>query len=90
MFSRAYFTVVILPSTDKDSAWGVAERIRSSLQYHPAHIDSERDIPMTVSIGLAQLNHYGQDSRHSLFERADKALYEAKQAGRNRVVYRSS
>ncbi|WP_022957992.1 GGDEF domain-containing response regulator [Spongiibacter tropicus] len=82
--------IVILPSTDKDSAWGVAERIRSSLQYHPAHIDSERDIPMTVSIGLAQLNHYGQDSRHSLFERADKALYEAKQAGRNRVVYRSS
>ena len=45
---------------------------------------------MTVSIGLAQLNHYGQDNRHSLFERADKALYEAKQAGKNRVVYRSS
>ena len=82
--------VVILPSTDKDSAWGVAERIRSSLQYHPAQINNALSVSMTVSIGLAQLNHYGQDSRHSLFERADKALYEAKQSGRNRIVYHSS
>lgn len=79
--------VVILPATDKDSAWGVAERIRSSLQYHPAQIDSQLDISMTVSIGLAQFEHRGHDSRQQLFERADKALYDAKQSGRNRVAY---
>ena len=45
--------VVILPSTDKDSAWGVAERIRSSLQYHPAQINNALSVSMTVSIGLA-------------------------------------
>ena len=79
--------VVILPSTDKDSAWGVAERIRASLQYHPAQVDAELDISMTVSIGITEFRHDGSDSRISLFERADRALYTAKHSGRNRVVY---
>ena len=79
--------VVILPSTDKDSAWGVAERIRASLQYHPAQVDAELNISMTVSIGITEFRHDGSDSRISLFERADRALYTAKHSGRNRVVY---
>ena len=55
--------VVILPSTDKDSAWGVAERIRASLQYHPAQVDAELDISMTVSIGITEFRHDGSDGR---------------------------
>ncbi|WP_372864062.1 diguanylate cyclase [Spongiibacter sp.] len=79
--------LVILPATDRDSAWGVAERIRSSLQYHPAQAGSDIHIPMTVSIGITQFDPQLDDSRRSLFDRADRALYTAKQSGRNRVVY---
>ncbi len=78
--------VVLLPSTDKSSAWGIAERIRSSIQYSPAIISDAETIPLTVSIGLAEVRN-GNETPLSLFERADKALYTAKQKGRNRVIF---
>lgn len=78
--------LVILPTTDISSAWGIAERIRSSLQFHPAQISSDTSIAMTVSIGITQLRHRDDESLETLFGRADRALYNAKQAGRNRVV----
>lgn len=78
--------VVLLPSTDKDSAWGIAERIRSSIQFSPAVISDSESIPLTVSIGIAE-THHGDETPLSLFERGDKALYTAKQSGRNRVVF---
>ncbi|MDX1505048.1 MAG: diguanylate cyclase [Spongiibacter sp.] len=78
--------VVLLPSTDKSSAWGIAERIRSSIQFSPAIISDAETIPLTVSIGLAEIRN-GNETPLSLFERADKALYTAKQKGRNRVIF---
>ena len=44
----------------------------------------EQRIPVTASIGTASLNH--GESKESLLERADKALYEAKKTGRNKVT----
>jgi diguanylate cyclase len=45
-------------------------------------------IPVTVSIGLAE--HRNGDNVDSLIKRADRAMYEAKSSGRNRVVRESS
>lgn len=45
---------------------------------------------LTLSLGIAGMNNQGEDSADALFARADTALYEAKRAGRNRVVIASS
>lgn len=78
--------VVILPRTDMESAWGVAERIRAAIQFTPAIIGDQAKIDMTISIGIAELEPSSPETGLSLFERADQALFEAKQSGRNRIV----
>ena len=73
---------VILPEIDAHSLRLVAERIRAEVEALPAPPDGAS---VTVSIGGAI---YPDDARElaALFERADERLYEAKKAGRNRVV----
>ena len=71
---------VLLPDATLQTAQGVAERLRSALD-RPAQPGGAA---YTVSIGLAMLEE--GESLASLMERADAALYAAKQAGRNRVV----
>lgn len=72
--------VAILPGTSHDGAAVVAERIRRSVQ---RAVWPHR--PVTVSIGVA-ITDASTNAASSLLRRADKALYRAKQSGRNRVV----
>jgi len=76
--------VLILPGTAAAEALGVAERLREQLEREPLHVRHGLAIPQTVSIGVATWD--GAQSAESLEERADRAMYEAKQRGRNRVV----
>ncbi len=75
------------PSRDHDggdAAVAAAERIRHGIEGE--HFGSRESLPVvTVSIGVASLIG-GADSLESLVEAADRALYRAKQAGRNRVA----
>jgi diguanylate cyclase (GGDEF)-like protein len=74
--------VVLLPQTDVDAALATAERVRSRI----AESHATTDLPSyTVSIGVACLNRNDLDTL-SLLDAADKALYAAKRAGKNRVV----
>ena len=79
--------VVLLPATDIDGAYGVAERIRSKIEAVAInHEFSGIGDFITVSIGIAVLTaniSQGED----LFKQADKALYEAKAKGRNNSFY---
>jgi two-component system, cell cycle response regulator len=78
--------VVVMPDTDGAVAGKVAERIRAQIAQTAFAIGSEgREIPVTVSVGVAALRQ-GSDSAEELLKRADVALYEAKHGGRNRVV----
>jgi len=72
--------VIILPETDSISAFKVAERIRKKVANTPFRNNTR----LTVSIGIAT---YPKDTTQSqtLFERADQAMYQAKQKGANRV-----
>ena len=70
---------VILPNTDAASSLAAAERMRATV----ANADWS-DTPLTISLGIAML--LKSETASSLLARADKALYSAKQNGRNRVV----
>ncbi|WP_316861654.1 PleD family two-component system response regulator [uncultured Cohaesibacter sp.] len=78
--------VVIMPDTDHSLAMVVAERIRKKVSEKPFIIHKGRQmIDVTVSIGLAS-SFKGNETQDELLKKADEALYQAKQDGRNRVV----
>ena len=78
---------VLLPYTHIQEAKIVGERLRKSVENSPIPINDEnsdvKSIKVTISMGLAEFNNL--ETGEELFERADKALYEAKESGRNRV-----
>ena len=73
--------VVLLPSTRLEQAVTVAERIRTALA---SMIIEPLPTAVTVSLGVAEIAP--GETGDALLRRVDKALYEAKAAGRNRVV----
>lgn len=76
--------VVLLPATAYHEALEVAERLRRVVVEHPIEAGGF-SIPMTISLGLATQRspHQGLDE---LLNRADDALYQAKQQGKNQVL----
>jgi diguanylate cyclase (GGDEF)-like protein len=75
--------VIMLPDTPARGAQEVAERIRQAVETAPFTTEVGR-VPCTVSIGVASFPQDGR-SIDALLARADRALYDAKEAGRNRV-----
>ncbi len=73
--------VILLRATDEKTALHFAERIRYAVQNG---FDPALPFPLKISIGLAQYQE--NDALERLIDRADKALYHAKQTGRNKVV----
>lgn len=76
--------VVLLGNTNAKAASEVAERIRAAIETHAFIYDGKR-LPVTSSIGVAELRA-DVESAQTLLKSADKALYAAKQSGRNKVV----
>jgi len=74
--------VIILPETELDIAQQVIEKTREMIGRLPFHFKDE-NVQISMSFGLV-LFEEGCDQA-MLFERADKALYVAKEKGRNRV-----
>ena len=73
---------VLLPYTHIEEAKIVGERLRKAVEETPIPID-KKNINVTISMGLAEFNV--NETGEELFKRADSALYEAKEGGRNRV-----
>lgn len=74
----------LLPGTNAEESFAIAERMRAALEISPFTF-GENSIPLTVSIGVTQLNG-GPFELDSLLSRADKCLYRAKNEGRNRTI----
>ncbi|EEX33434.1 sensor histidine kinase [Vibrio coralliilyticus ATCC BAA-450] len=77
--------LVLLPNTDVEKAVIVAEKLREAIKRArmlPTNVDS-----CTASFGVTQFN--GEDDWQTAIERADQALYSAKENGRNQVTART-
>jgi diguanylate cyclase (GGDEF)-like protein/PAS domain S-box-containing protein len=79
--------VVLLPMTAKMDGVQLAERIRSAFADEKFLPKPEREVSMTVSVGVAQLR--AGDTAEAFIKRADSRMYKAKQTGKNRVVSES-
>ena len=75
--------VMLLPDTDANKALQVADKLRATVE-KTSFIASGNKISITLSCGISQLT--AADNNDTLFERADKALYQAKMNGRNQCV----
>lgn len=75
--------LLVLPNTELDGARILAERIRADISAAPLIINQQR-IPITVSLGVA--GTIGEIELDKLSQKADRAMYLAKQGGRNRVA----
>lgn len=76
--------LICLPNADLATARGVLERLRQTLAEAPVPVDADLTLAVTSSFGLAMADDAA--GLKTLIERADAALYEAKRAGRDRVV----
>ncbi len=74
--------MLLLPDTDLAGATGLAEKLRAGLQGEPFTWE-DRTLSLTASFGVAVSTH--ESTMDGLYAQADKALYRAKHAGRNRV-----
>lgn len=76
--------VILLENTPMADAVAVAERVRQAALNIRFTYKGSQELRITVSLGVATSR--ANDTPESLFERADKALYAAKNQGRNRVA----
>jgi diguanylate cyclase (GGDEF)-like protein len=76
---------VLLPETTVEQARSIGERLRKAVRTHKVQTDGNAEVAVTLSLGVAEyspaLANHGE-----LLALADHALYQAKQAGRNRTV----
>jgi diguanylate cyclase (GGDEF)-like protein len=76
--------LLIFPETDLAQAEQQAQRVRKAVGGEPFQVKPEVEETVTISVGVAQLG--SEESLEQAIARADDALYQAKESGRNKVV----
>jgi two-component system cell cycle response regulator len=77
--------MAVLPHTAYDEAKRTGERLRRAVEEHTFRV-AEKKIKVTISIGVAAYPSEAVDTPNGLIREADRSLYKAKEAGRNRVA----
>lgn len=75
--------VVLFPETEPADARSVVDKLREHVGKLPFHFRGE---PVTVTFSAGLAGFVAGDTEESVFDRADRALYQAKDAGRDRVI----
>lgn len=79
---------VLLPATNEAGAIALAEKLRLAVEAMPLTL-GQNSISITISLGVAAWNTTGEDCQldcNTLLQDADRALYQAKEKGRNRTA----
>lgn len=76
--------LVLLPKSNAEQASIVANKLRDYVANNPVAYDIGVSVPISCSIGVAQVDHASQF--HKAIKQADDYLYQAKAAGRNKVI----
>lgn len=82
--------LVLLVETDLAGAAAVAEELRRSVAAEPLDLGGAGRVPMTVSIGVTQVDAALPAPNEHAYRTVDEALYAAKAAGRDRVMLAST
>ncbi|MBX4258685.1 GGDEF domain-containing protein [Clostridium estertheticum] len=77
--------IVLLPGTSFKEAKMVGENLRHAIEYNPLIIRKSDTIPITSSLGVASITPTTENLEY-LFTSADKAMYQAKAMGKNKVM----
>lgn len=77
--------IILLPKTGKPYARVVAENVRTNIEAKPVQVNSDIQIEFTASLGVATLMLPEPEQLEQLINDADKALYRAKEMGKNQV-----
>jgi len=75
--------VILMPETNAEEALSATEKLRTKVEASPFNFRKER-VPITMSFGISEF--HALENAETVFERADKALYRAKDEGRNRCI----
>ena len=75
--------VIILQATTIKTAQEIAERVRQTVEGHPFTFENKK-MKVTISIGVSSI--IPNDNWEKIYNRADQALYQSKQSGRNKVT----
>ena len=79
--------VILLPETNKRNALLIAEEIRQKIESYTFILSEKKLLHCTVSLGVSNYQKQNDTSVLAIINRADKALYMAKNGGRNQVAY---
>lgn len=75
--------VLLMPGTSLQQGAVVLDELRAGISQCPFHFKSQR-VPITISLGFTEVQP--ADELDQAFDRADQAMYQAKAAGRNRII----
>jgi len=78
--------VLLLPKTTKEGAYKFAQRLRTKIEQTVVRVAGiEEHITFTISIGVSEVNYSTDTHIETVLKRADDAMYQAKNEGRNKV-----
>ena len=77
--------LLLLPETPSDGAMQIAEKIRKHVEDFSIELGDDLSLKYTISIGVSEFDFENEENLELCIHRADEALYESKNGGRNRV-----
>jgi len=77
--------VILLPNTSILNAKSVAQKLRVDIEQSRVSLKENQELKYTISLGVSQVDTQNEIDIEAALKRADEALYDAKESGRNRV-----